>query len=219
VDQMPFDLSVTDELLTTTRAVRRRLDFARAVPDAVLRECVGIAQQAPTGGNSQGWRFVIVRDPAKRTAIAELYADVARDRLRAARATASTDQTERVYDSALWLADRLADVPVHVIPCLTDPLPPPDDQAATASFYANIMPAAWSFMLALRSRGLGSTWTTFSLRRATEVAQLLGIPDGVTQVGLLPVAYYTGAEFSPAQRPPPDSVIWWDVGPVADSSA
>lgn len=219
VEDVPFDLAVTDKLLTTTRAVRRRLDLTRPVPDSVLRECVGTAQQAPTGGNSQGWRFLIVRDQEKRTAIAELYASAARERLEASRAAASTDQTGRVYDSALWLTDRLGDVPVHVIPCLTDAPPPPDDQAATASFYANIMPAAWSLMLALRSRGLGSTWTTFTLRRATEVAELLGIPDGVTQVALVPVAYYTGKDFSPALRPPPDSVIWWDAGPAGTSSS
>lgn len=205
----PFDLAATDKLLTTTRSVRRRLDLARPVNREVVLDCIRIAQQAPTGGNLQGWRFVVVTDAGKRARLAEIYCEVAEANLRRGRDAASEAQTRRVYESALYLTEILARVPVHVIPCLRG-RPVNNSNAMAAGFYASIIPAAWSFMLALRSRGLGSVWTTATLARETEVAQLLRIHEDVTQIGLIPVAYYTGTDFSPAVRPPPETITYWD---------
>ena len=209
MNKPPFDLSVTDKLLTTTRAVRRRLDVSRPVGREVLLECVRIAQQAPTGGNSQSWRFVIVRDAEKRRRIADLYRDAGAERLRHARDAATDPQTRRVYESAVFLTDILADVPVHVIPCI-QAAAPGNDPAGAGAYYGNILPATWNFMLALRSRGLGSVWTTQTLARETELARLLELPDGVAHVALIPVAYYSGADFSPAARPAPQTITSWD---------
>jgi nitroreductase len=209
-----IDLAAADRLLTTTRAVRRRLDLDRPVERDVLLECISIAQQAPTGGNSQQWSFVVVTDPGKRARIADLYREATGDSFVAAKERAvhqGKAQTARAYEGATYLADVLDRVPVHVIPCIrgsvagADPLNP-----AAAGLYGSILPAAWSFVLALRARGLGSAWTTMHLSREREVAELLGIPAEVTQVALLPVAYYTGDTFSPAARPPPETVTHWD---------
>jgi nitroreductase len=209
-----IDVPATDRLLTTTRAVRRRLDLERPVDRAVLLECIAIAQQAPTGGNRQGWSFVVVTDEAKRARIAELYREVSVEAFEQSRDRAlarGDEQTARVYAGALHLAGVLHRVPVHAIPCirgsfLGTELP----TAAAAVLYGSIVPAAWSFQLALRARGLGSAWTTMHLHREREVAELLGIPDDVTQVALLPVAHYTGDTFSPAARPPAETVTHWD---------
>ena len=213
---MPTDIDVaaTDRLLTTTRAVRRRLDLDRPVEREVLLECVSIAQQAPTGGNSQGWSFVVVTDEAKRARIAELYREASGEYFEKAKARAERKgdgQTARVYDGARYLADVLHRVPAHVIPCIRGSfLAAESPNASAAGLYGSIVPAAWSFQLALRARGLGSAWTTMHLYREREVAELLGIPEDVTQVALLPVAYYTGDTFSPAGRPPPETVTHWN---------
>lgn len=209
-----IDVAATDRLLTTTRAVRRRLDLDRPVDRAVLLECIAIAQQAPTGGNRQGWSFVVVTDEAKRARIAELYREVSLEAFERSRdrALARGDgQTARVYAGALHLAGVLHRVPVHVIPCIRGSfLGAEAPTVAAAGLYGSIVPAAWSFQLALRARGLGSAWTTMHLHREREVAELLGIPDDVTQVALLPVAHYTGDAFSPAARPPAETVTHWD---------
>jgi nitroreductase len=209
-----IDLATADRLLTTTRAVRRRLDLDRPVERDVLLECISIAQQAPTGGNSQRWSFVVVTDAGKRARIAELYREATGDSFAVSRERAlrkGNAQTARVYDGAAYLADVLDRVPVHVIPCIQGSLAGADPlNAAAAGLYGSIVPAAWSFVLALRARGLGSAWTTMHLRREREVAELLGIPGDVTQVALLPVAHYTGETFSPAERPPPETVTHWD---------
>ena len=210
MSDLPPEVEITDRLLTTTRAVRRRLDLEREVEPAVLLDCIRIAQQAPSGGNAQSWHFVVVTDAAKRARLAEIYREVAEDGLRRSLETASDRQAVRVYGSALHLAQVLARVPVHVIPCTHGRPPPASDLAATAGFWATIIPATWSFMLALRSRGLGSVWTTPTLSRESEVAELLGIPADVTQTALVPVAYYTGSGFSAAHRPPPEAITSWD---------
>jgi nitroreductase len=205
-----MDTTATDHLLSTTRAVRRRLDLERPVEPAVILECLRLAVQAPTGSNSQGWRWVVVTDPEKRAALARLYSESGVEYLRAAAAQAEEPQTRRVYESALYLTEILDRVPVHVIPCLDgrgDNAP----NGRSASFYGSILPAAWSFMLALRSRGLGSVWTTLHLFKEKEAAALLGIPDDVTQVALLPVAYTTGGDFKPASRPPVEGITYWDA--------
>lgn len=205
-----FDLSQTDLLLSTTRAVRKRLDLTRPVPAEVIVECLRLAVQAPTGSNSQGWRWMIVTDPEKKRALAEMYNSGGKGYLASAAAREMDDQTRKVYESALHLTDVLADVPVHVIPCIQgrlDNLP----NLAAASAYGSVIPAAWSFMLALRSRGLGSAWTTLHLFKEKEAAELLGIPfDEVTQVALLPVGYTVGTDFQPAKRPPVENITYWD---------
>lgn len=197
---MEFDLEQTDALLATTRAVRKRLDLDREVPDDVLLECLQLAVQAPTGSNQQGWRWMVVRDAEKKQALQDLYNEAGGEYL--ASAAASIDggtQQGRVVDSANYLAQNLAKVPVLVIPMIIGRLP--DNSAnAAAGLMGSIMPAMWSFQLALRSRGLGSCLTTLHLAKEQEAADLLGIPDHMTQAGLLPVAYTKGTDFKPAQR-------------------
>lgn len=205
-----MDIESVDELLTTTRAVRRRLDLTRPVEREVILECLQLAMQAPTASNDQNWRWMVVTDADKRAAIAEIYRRVGEDYLRRAADTASDPQARRVYDSAHTLTTILADVPVHVIPCIERRFDGRDLLVA-ASAWASIIPAGWSFMLALRSRGLGSVWTTLHLAREREVADLLGIPDTVTQVALFPVAYTVGTDFKPAARPPAETVTSWNT--------
>ncbi len=210
---MPFDLDTTDRLLTTTRAVRKRLDLERPVPPEVILDCIGISQQAPTGSNVQGWRWLVVTDADKRAALAELYRRSGDDYLSAGRTQAEASgnaQTGRVLDSAVYLAEHLHEVPVHVIPCLKGRLGNGVPSAMAAGFFGSIYPAVWSFQLALRSRGLGSVLTTLHLAHEAEAARLLGIPDDVTQCGLLPVAYTVGDEFKPATRRPPEHITSWN---------
>lgn len=206
-----FNLQETDRLLTTTRAVRRRLDFERPVGRDVLLDCVRISQQAPTGSNSQKWRWLIVTDDDKKAAIAGIYGRGC-DVLKQVKAgtPAGERQTHRVYDSALYLAENLHRVPLLVIPCVEGRPPDPHDHCMTASIYGSILPAVWSFQLALRSRGLGSAWTTLHLIWEREVAALLGIPEDVMQVALLPVAYTVGEEFRAANRPDPETIVHWN---------
>jgi nitroreductase len=208
----PFDLDQTDGLLSTTRAVRRRLDLSRPVERDVLLDCLRLAQQAPTASNGQTWSFVVVTDAERRRALGALYRELAEAALPFGRRQIAPDdrQTARVYDSAEWLAEHLGDVPVHVIPCVRGGIDPGAAPGALAALYGSIFPAVWSFQLALRSRGLGSTLTTLHLFRADEVAALLGIPDDVVQVALLPVAYTRGTAVRPATRPPVETVVHWD---------
>lgn len=208
----------TDEVLTTTRSVRKRLDFTRPVEPEVLRECLEIALQAPSGSNSQQWHFVVVTDADKRLALAELYRksfSVYRASRAAARASREANSPrviaqQRITDSADYLAEHLHEVPVHLIPCITGRLDGlPANQQAGA--WGSILPATWSFMLAARARGLGSAWTTLHLPYEKEAAEVLGIPyEKITQAALLPVAYTLGTNFSPATREPLDTVLHWD---------
>jgi len=182
------------------------------VERSVLLDCIHLSQQAPTGSNQQGWHWVVVSDAEKRAKLAEMYRG-ASPYLEVARANIADDdhQTRRVYDSALWLVDHLAEVPVHVIPCVRGRLPAEGfSNAIGASFYGSIIPAVWSFQLALRSRGLGSTLTTLHLFQEQAAAELLGIPEDVSQVGLLPVAYTKGTDFKHATRPAPETITSFD---------
>jgi len=198
-----------DELLSTTRAVRKRLDLERPVEREVLEECLQLAQQAPTASYSQNWHFVVVTDADKRAALGELWRQVAYPYL--SRGGERSGQLARIGDAVVHLAEHIQDVPVHVIPCVmgryegkSNPL--------VASMFGSIIPAAWSFMLAARSRGLGSVWTTFHLMHEREAANILGIPyDDVTQVALIPVAYTKGTDFKPGKRKPLDSMVHWDA--------
>jgi nitroreductase len=208
----PFELAETDRLLSTTRAVRRRLDLARPVPRDVILDCIGLAQQAPTGSNSQGWRWLVVEDAGTRRGLAALYKKAADAYLQLARGRLSEadKQTARVYDSAFWLVDHLAEVPIHAIPCLTGRPAPEGGNIAGASYYGSIFPSVWSFQLALRSRGLGSALTTLHLVHEREAAELLGLDfEKVAQVALLPVAWTRGTDFKPAARPDPATITTW----------
>jgi nitroreductase len=204
------DISAVDELLTTTRSVRKRLDLGRPVEREVILDCVRLAMQAPTASNAQDWRWLVVTDADKRAAIAEIYRNIGIHYLTHAASTESDPQTRRVYQSALGLTETLAKVPVHVIPCLTSRIDGTDLLGA-ASAWASIIPAGWSFLLALRSRGLGSVWTTMHLAKEREVGELLGIPVTVTQAALFPVAYTIGTDFRPASRPPAETVTFWNT--------
>lgn len=198
-----MDLDTVDHLLSTTRAVRKRLDFDRPVPREVITDCLRLAVQAPTGGNRQGWRWIVVTDPERRARLADLYREGAGGYFDALGDPDLTTQQGRVQDSARYLAQRMQDAPVHVIPCL-------EGREPSAAAFASIYPAVWSFQLALRSRGLGSCLTTLHLGRAREAAEFLGIPDGVLQSALLPIAYFTGDDFLPAARPPVEDVTYWE---------
>lgn len=204
-----MDIASVDELLTTTRSVRKRLDLTRPVGRDMILECIRLAMQAPTASNTQDWRWLVITDADKRAAIADVYRSVGAEYLAYAAKEVSDPQTQRVYESAFALTDTLAQVPVHVIPCLDNPIDN-SNLLTAASAWASIIPAGWSFLLALRSRGLGSVWTTMHLAKEKEVAELLGIPETATQAALFPVAYTIGTDFRPAARPPAESITYWD---------
>jgi len=204
------DIRTVDELLSTTRAVRKRLDPTRPVGRDVIVDCVQLAMQAPTASNAQDWRWLVITDADKRAAIAEIYRSIGAEYLAHAAATEPDPQTRRVYRSALGLTETLAEVPVHVIPCLQRRIDE-SDRVVAAAAWASIIPAGWSFLLALRSRGLGSVWTTMYLAKEREVAELLGIPATVTQAALFPVAYTIGTDFKPASRPPAETITFWNA--------
>jgi nitroreductase len=212
------DLASTDHLLTTTRSVRKRVDLNRPVEPEVIERCIEIAFQAPTGSNMQGWHFVVVTDARKRAHIGDLYRkafevyanapEEVRPRIR--ENDPRFAQQERVIASATYLARRMHEVPVMVIPCVEGRVEN-SGPLAQASLYGSIIPAAWSLMLALRSRGLGSSWTTLHIMFEREAAQVLGIPDSVTQAALLPVAYFKGEDFKPAERLPARDHTHWNA--------
>ena len=211
-----LDLS-PDELLSTTRAVRKRLDLERLVEREVIEECMELALQAPTGSNRQGWQFVFVTDPAKKKALAEMYAAgfdpyVNAPGARYEEGDIRAERSEFVRGSAMYLRDHFHEVPVMLIPCIEGRMGPGMDSFAQASVWGSILPAVWSFMLAARSRGLGTAWTTLHLPKEKEAAELLGIPyDRYTQAGLMPVAYTKGTDFKPAPRLPLDTVVHWET--------
>jgi nitroreductase len=208
----PFDLQETDRLLSTTRAVRRRLDLTRPVEREVVLDCIRLSQQAPTASNTQKWRWMVVMDEAKRKGLAEIYGR-GKQFLAQARAEIESgdSQTHRVYDSAEWLIDHIGEVPCLVIPCIEGRLPAGVPNGMAAAVYGSIFPAMWSFQLALRSRGLGSALTTIHLFSEEEVAALLGIPNDVMQVAMLPVGYTKGTDFKIAERPAPETITSFDT--------
>jgi nitroreductase len=205
-----------DELLTTTRSVRKRLDFEKPVSRELLLECLELALQAPTGSNAQGWQFVFVDDPEKKRALADIYRTAATPYLELPKPEYGDSRDERtplVVDSAKYLNENLHEAPVLMIPCLEGR---PDGAPAgkSASFWGSLLPAVWSFMLALRSRGLGSAWTTLHLLGDGEkqAAEILGIPfDEYSQGGLFPIAYTKGTDFRPAKRLPAEQLTHWNT--------
>jgi nitroreductase len=200
-----------DQLLSTTRAVRKRLDLDRPVERELLEECLRLAQQAPTGSYRQDWHFLVVTDPELRAGLAGLWRQGAEKYLAGvAEPETIPGMMGRVLGGVFHLRDHLHEVPVHVIPCI-EGRTEGKSAFAQASRWGSIMPAAWSFMLAARSRGLGTVWTTFHLAREQEAADLLGIPfDSVMQAALIPVAHTIGTDFKPAVRAPLDTFVRWD---------
>jgi nitroreductase len=191
------------EVLTTTRSVRRRLDLTRPVDLADVRACLEVAVQAPTGAGHERWRWLVVTDPRLRSAIGEVYRAAFEQRYPPD--ATGTGVPPRVLASARHLADHLGRVPVLVVPCLE--LPRGLGAGNQAGTWGSLLPAAWSYMLAARARGLATAWTAVHLDREAEVAELLGLPDGVRQGALIPTAYPVGGGFRPARRDPVDSVI------------
>ena len=205
-----------DEVLSTTRAVRKRLDLGRTVEMSLIRECLELALQAPSGSNAQGWQFMVVTDKDKIAEIAVYYQAAFADN--EAGPYQPTQQhkddpemaptQERVLNSAQYLAANLARVPALLIPCMAGrPDAPGMDAGTLSGMYGSIIPATWSFMLAARERGLGTCWTTLHLNFEREIASLLGIPDDHTQVAMIPVAHTLGTDFSPAPRRPLEAVL------------
>ena len=208
-----------DDVLATTRSVRRRLDLTRPVERHLIEECVQLAQQAPSGSNRQGWHFVVVTDPAKRLGLAELYRRAWAGYVRSPGAVQNAVYADparqatqrRVGDSAQYLADHMHEVPALVVPCI-------ECQRSTltagnqAGLFGSIIPATWSFCLAARARGLGTCWTTMHLQFEQEAAAVLGIPyDDVLQAALIPLAHTVGLDFKPAAREPVERMLHWDA--------
>jgi nitroreductase len=207
--QIP-DLASVDLALTTTRSVRRRIDWERPIPREVIERCIDIATQAPTGLDLEAWRFLVVTEPERKRGLADLYRSAFDElgRLRAEHAENTGTEPPRVRPVLRELADRLHEMPALILVCM---LGRPDDSIARqVGFYGSILPAAWSLMVALRARGIGSTWTSLHLLHEGATARLLGIPDGVTQTVLLPVGYMRDAKLRPAARKPAGEVTYWE---------
>ena len=221
-----MDLTTVDHLLTTTRSVRRRLDLTRPVEPEVLERCIEIGLQAPSGSNLQGWHFVVVTDPERRQQLADVYrkgSDVYNDLRNEGPAQFPPDDprsahSQRVRESSTFLLEHLHEVPVIIVPCIDGRMEEAPylaelakhGEAYWALMYGSILPATWSLMLALRSRGIGSLMTTNHLLFRDEAARILGIPDHIIQAALLPVAYFTGTDFRVAPRRPGPEVTHWN---------
>ncbi len=215
---LPLD---ADQLLTTTRAVRKRLDFSRPVEDSVIRECVEMAMQSPSGSNNMTMQFVVVRDEAKRKAIGEVYRQCyeiyrSLDGIYIGSiekgGEAENAQQTRSASSADFLGEHMGDAPALVLACNVGSRVEGAPAMMAASMMGNVLPAMWSFMLAARARGLGTAWTTVHLMMEQQVADIVGIPfDTVQQACLSPLAYTKGTDFKPAARPSADSIIHWDT--------
>ncbi|MBO1416123.1 nitroreductase family protein [Streptomyces sp. FH025] len=216
---MPYPALTPDELLTTTRAVRKRLDLTRPVERALIEECLALATQAPTGRNRQRWDFVVVTDPERRAALAEFYRlGLVRPRQRTAatgvdRTTGDHHRRVRLAESAQHLFDHLHEVPVLVVPCIrVEDRRELDTHVGQANTWGSILPATWQFMLAARSRGLGTAWTTAHLHYEREAAALLGLPyETVAQAALVPLAHTLGTDFRPGPRVATADIAHWDT--------
>jgi nitroreductase len=215
---MRLNLSA-DEVLATTRSVRKRLDFDRPIERDVVIECLDLALQAPTGSNRQGWQWMFVEDQAKKHALAEIYRrsfNLYRQMPPATYDDGDTrgERMDAVIDSASYLSENFHRAPVLLIPCIEGRVDDAAGTATSAGLWGSLLPAVWSFMLALRERGMGSAWTTLHLlgEGEREAAELLGIPhDRYTQAGLFPIAYTMGTDFKPAKRLRAEQVSHWDT--------
>ncbi len=210
---MPVDPEAVHHALRTTRSVRRRIDFERPVDPSVIEECIDVAVQAPTGAGGERWRFLVLTEPEPKARLAELYRS-ALSRWRAA--APRGEPPKRAIEEH---AARLHEMPALVLVCMEGE-PDRESRALQVAWYASILPAAWSLMVALRARGLGATWTTLHLLHAEEAARALGIPDGVTQTVLLPIGWTRDARLRPAERQPARAVTYWNRwGEPASSDA
>lgn len=220
----PTDLASVDHILNTTRSVRLRLDLEREIPRKIIEECLEIAMQAPTGANTQTWRFMVVTDPKKKAGIADCYRKGAQryieDKTAMTRTGVSatrefevgdmrTEQKAGVMTSSMHLMENMQSVPVMIIPCIESRFET-DDMFTQASMYGSILPATWSLMLALRARRIASAWTSLHLIYEQEVREILGIPENITQAALLPIGWLTGGELHKAKRLPLSQVAYWD---------
>ena len=205
---MAFPTDETDRLLSTTRSVRRRLDLERDVSEDLILDCIDLAEQAPTGGNQTSRRWLVIRDPDTKAALADLYREAGGDWIveNAERIAGTGHRNERTLDSGAHLARNLQHVPAIVLVSIYGE----HDSSGRPGLFDSVIQAAWSFCLALRSRGLGSAWTTLHLGAADRVADLLDLPEGVTQIVLLPVAWTIGDDFRPAPRRPAREITWFD---------
>ena len=211
---MNFDLPSVDYILETTRSVRKRLDLTRPIDRATVERCLEIAIQAPTGSNRQGWRWLVLTDADKKARIGKYYKDswysYAGVAARSAPGEEPSAQMMRVISSARYLADHMHEAPMMIFPCVQGRAQNASP-AANAGLYGSIIPAAWSLMLALRARGIGTAWTTLHLSYERECNQILGIPDDFTTAALLPIAYFTGETFQKADRVPASELTYWDA--------
>ena len=213
---MRIDTAMSDHLLTTTRGIRRRIDFDKPVDVNVINECVEIAIQAPVGSPAMGAHFVVLTEPELKRSVSELYCKALEpfcekwEAVELENADPSEhDHIRKVYSTYRWHGENLHRVPILVIVAMMGRWEH-ESARMQAGKYGCIFPAAWSFMLALRTRGLGSCWMTLHLDHEREAASLLGIPDDVTQAALLPVSYFTGTDFRPAKRPPASEYIHYN---------
>ena len=203
------DLAPLDHLLKTTKQVRKRLDLDRPVPRELILECIDIAQHAPMGGNFERNRWLVVDDPELKAEVAERYERAGRPYL-AGYAGIEDETTKKVVSSAEFLVDHMHEVPAQVLAMRLDRLAPDAPNFEVASYHGSVAPGIWSFQLAARARGLGTAWTTLTLPHEDEIADLLGIPESVTQVALLPVGYYKGDSFTPATRRPARDITYFN---------
>jgi nitroreductase len=209
----PFKLQEIDRLLTTTRSVRKRLDLERPVPPDVIEECLRLAFYTPNALNLQIWRWMVVTEPDQRRAVGEIYYDILHPIMvknREERLRLGDPDLIRHTDSTMYLIEHITEVPVLVIPCIEGRYDGTQPLAIVTQILGSIYPAVWSFQLALRSRGLGSTFTNAHLLAPERVAAVLGIPDGYLQTCLLPVAYTKGGDFRPAKRRSTEEVVYWN---------
>lgn len=218
IDSDDLDVTSVDGALTTTRAVRLRLDLERPVDHQLILDCIDVAEQAPSGGNQGSRRWIVVRDPELKARLAELYMESAgqwmieaRDRI-----ADSEHPQRRVMASAAHLAEHLAEVPAIVIPTIIGE----HDGSGRPGLFDSVIQSVWSFCVALRARGLGTAWTTAILGRSDDIADLLGIPEGMTQIAMIPVAWTKGTEFKTAPRYPAREITYvdgfartWESGP------
>lgn len=196
-----MEIDEFDRIMTTTRSVRRKLDFERAVDPKVIEDCIDVATQAPTGLPSEPWRFLILNDAEIKWRVAEFYRDALQ--------SLHEEHGREPKPAQKALAERLHEVPVLILVCALG-RPAPDSVPRQVAFYGSVLPAAWSLMLALRARGLGATWTSLHLLHEESVADLLGIPPDVTQTVLLPVGHLKEAVMRPAPRRPAAEVSYWN---------
>jgi nitroreductase len=214
---MTTDANSIDHILTTTRAVRKRLDLTRPIDPAIIEDCIEIATHAPSGSNRQGWHFLVITDAALKRKVAARYKQsfdlyLAAQREQGVNTPADDPgrgQLDKVLDSAIYLSEHMGDAPALIIVC-GDGRVETAGQMAQAGFYGSVLPAAWSLVIALNARGIGAAWTTLHLRYEKEVAEVLGIPEDVTQAVLLPVGYIKGGPMSKAARKPARDRTYWN---------